>query len=224
MYAEPQIQSDSPVCHKQHALNDRQQRLFHLAQSARAILLQLLTLLDKTTNQDFTFESKLIPLSTLGKHYRHCIDHFEKLLVKIEDDVESEHGHDRDHAVELEGGGIVSGGPVDYDRRRRNIPVERDVVVAKGALLNLLKRLDSLTDKYSGGTSTAAESGIQSVVSSSTTLEYDQLVGLADRTVQIKVAVSPEKDVELFSSVGRELFFVTHHAIHHCAYYVHDHC
>ncbi|KAJ3188560.1 hypothetical protein HK101_009067 [Irineochytrium annulatum] len=96
----------------------------NLFSSAVAVLLQFRDVLAQVADSSdpaalFTRESSLVPLSTLGKHTRHVLDHYIILLDTV-----------RRHL----GDGRWTGDPVTYDRRSRDVPCERDVHVAQVAL------------------------------------------------------------------------------------------
>ncbi len=109
--------------------------------------------------------SRVLPGGTIGKHVRHCLDHFRAALE----------GFDR-------------GSPIDYDHRERNVPMESEPAAALGAIEELAGRLRNLDD--------AALSS----------------------PVRVRVMLSGDgQEAELESTLGRELAFATHHAIHHNA-------
>ncbi len=84
--------------------------------------------------------------------------------------------------------GGLDGLPIEYDHRERDTPVERDRAAAIAAVRGLRDRLQSLA---------AAD---------------------ADRSVRVRVMLNAEGDeAELGSTLGRELAFASHHAIHHHA-------
>ncbi|KAG1438195.1 hypothetical protein G6F56_012746 [Rhizopus delemar] len=87
-----------------------------LPQTAIQLLEQSIQLIDGTlTDQSFTFESKVMPGSTIGKHLRHLCDHFHLLYKQ------------------------VSVWNLDYDKRNRDTPAENDLLVAKSRLIELQK-------------------------------------------------------------------------------------
>ncbi|MEM7621640.1 MAG: DinB family protein [Planctomycetota bacterium] len=84
--------------------------------------------------------------------------------------------------------GFENDSPVHYDRRARGTVVETDPVAAIELLDQLLGEIDGLDDVQ------------------------------LHMPVRIRVLPSPgEPEIDLDSSLGRELAFVTHHAIHHHA-------
>jgi Uncharacterized protein conserved in bacteria len=79
-------------------------------------------------------------------------------------------------------------GVIDYDHRRRETPVETDRAATADAIDSLRVRL-----------SAAASEGL-------------------GRSVRVRVMIDAEgNELELCSTLGRELAFATHHAVHHQA-------
>ncbi len=82
----------------------------------------------------------------------------------------------------------LDGAVVDYDTRQRDTPVENDLEAARSVLAEIRQTVAGLGE--------------------------DALVG----GLTIRVMLNAEGDgTELPSTLGRELAFATHHAIHHCA-------
>jgi uncharacterized damage-inducible protein DinB len=113
-----------------------------------------------------TAQSRVLGGGTIGKHVRHVVDHYAAALLALE-----------------------QGGVIDYDKRDRDVPSEKD----RGAALESL-----------------------SVTAS-------RLRGLAredlDRPVRVRVMIDGTgREMELNSTLGRELAFATHHAVHHQAF------
>ncbi len=80
------------------------------------------------------------------------------------------------------------GGVIDYDQRTREVPMETDRGLAAAALADLAERVGGLG------------------------------ADVMDRAVRVRVMVSGDGvEAELWSSLGRELAFATHHAVHHHA-------
>lgn len=83
---------------------------------------------------------------------------------------------------------VDSGEPIDYDHRARAVPMETAPGVALDAINGLRRRLESL--------------------------DQDALEG----SVRIRVMLSGDgEEATLGSSLGRELHFAFHHAVHHHA-------
>lgn len=120
----------------------------------------------------FAAESRAIRGGTFGKHLRHTLDHYHAALAVV---------------------GVIGPDPdaedvIDYDRRRRNTPVENDKHQAVEAIDELRIRLAA-----------AASEGLC-------------------RPVRVRVMIDGDgSEVELASTLGRELAFATHHAVHHMA-------
>jgi len=86
------------------------------------------------------------------------------------------------------GGEVASQDAIDYDRRERNVPMETDRHAAIAGIAQLRERL--------------AEVSLQAL----------------DAPVRVRVMVSGDgQEAELRSTLGRELAFATHHAVHHQA-------
>jgi hypothetical protein len=103
---------------------------------------------------------------TIGKHVRHCLDHFSAALGAID----------------------APDGPIDYDHRERDVPMETSPAAALAAIVVLRSALRAIT--------------------------ADQLAA----PVTVRVMVDAEGGtVDLPSTLGRELAFATHHALHHHA-------
>jgi hypothetical protein len=84
--------------------------------------------------------------------------------------------------------GASHGVPVEYDRRERNVPMESDPVAALSAIAALRGRLSSLGN--------------------------DSLT----TPLRVRVMLSGDgAEAELGSTLGRELAFAAHHAVHHHA-------
>lgn len=86
------------------------------------------------------------------------------------------------------GGGGGAGGTIDYDHRERDVPMETDRRAALGAIAHVRGRLAALCD-----------------------------ADLA-RPVRVRVMLARDgSEAQLGSTLGRELAFATHHAVHHQA-------
>ncbi|KAF8527893.1 hypothetical protein BU17DRAFT_39027 [Hysterangium stoloniferum] len=96
----------------------------NLLRVSRVILLQARDLLNTIcSDEQFTYESKLIPGSTIGKHMRHARDHFELLF----------------QAMKMPGPYIFS-----YDTRSRNTPMETSRQAAYDAMSSTISFIDQL--------------------------------------------------------------------------------
>jgi hypothetical protein len=109
--------------------------------------------------------SRVLRGGTIGKHVRHTLDHFRAAL-----------------------GGLEPAGIVDYDRRQRGVPMERDSRVALNAIAALRRRVALVAE------------------------------GDLARPVLVRMMLSRDgSGAEMGSTLGRELAFATSHAVHHCA-------
>ncbi|MDX2131182.1 MAG: hypothetical protein SFY69_03910 [Planctomycetota bacterium] len=82
----------------------------------------------------------------------------------------------------------VSGCVIEYDRRARNVPMESDRAIARTEIALVRDRVERLA-------------------------EVD-----AQTPVRVRVMVAADgTEVELASTIGRELAFATHHGVHHLA-------
>lgn len=85
-------------------------------------------------------------------------------------------------------GGLDAGEPIDYDHRSREVPMETSPTVAMDAIARLRDRLVALDGPAMG------------------------------RPVRVRVMVAGDgTEATLDSSLGRELHFAFHHAVHHHA-------
>ncbi|KAF8587307.1 hypothetical protein K439DRAFT_1630802 [Ramaria rubella] len=105
--------------------NPESTSLNNLLQVARIILVQARDILFDTLAADehLTYESRLIPGSTIGKHLRHARDHFELLLQSINSPPPF----------------ILS-----YDKRMRNTPMETSLQAAREAFSSTITQLENL--------------------------------------------------------------------------------
>lgn len=144
-------------------------------------------------DDNYNYESKFLPSSTIGKHVRHLYDHFrvlleskqlkakrtERCLEDYNDDDYEEHDSDSKFWT------------VNYDHRPKNISLET-------MRLTAVKQLEQLQD----------------------TILNDCTFIPLNTPIQVDATIDPEMSVEpiLFQSTyGRELWFCCHHAIHHFA-------
>jgi hypothetical protein len=136
-----------------------------LVTAAGAVLDQCEALVRAVPEGAMCAESRTLKGGTLGKHLRHTLDHYVAALSVVGED-----------------------GVIDYDRRRRETPVETDKGAAVDAIDELRMRLSAAAGE-----------------------------GLA-RPVKVRVMLDGEGgELELASTLGRELAFATHHAVHHQA-------
>lgn len=137
-----------------------------VAIQADALLAQCDELVGSLPDDTFCATSERLAGGTIGKHLRHCLDHYRALLCD-----------------EVAGGAVV-----DYDHRDRDVAEETDRTVAQREIAGVRERIAGLGE--------------------------DAMAG----PVRIRVMLSAAGDeAELGTTLGRELAFATHHAIHHCA-------
>lgn len=160
-----QKQPHSRPDHEQHAPSDA----VRVVCMCSTMLDQCAEFAAKLDDSSFIGESKVLAGGTIGKHIRHTLDHFAAAL----------HGA---------GDGVQPGAMIDYDRRRRDVPIESDRTVAGEAARDLSRRISALDESVLRG------------------------------PVRIRVMLSSDGvEAELESTLARELAFAAHHAIHHCA-------
>ena len=149
-----------------------------LKQSSLGILSQLDTFLSQLDPAPiYTLPSERVPGSTIGKHVRHLLDHFRKLIHK---DLLAELKTSPHQAYSQS---------ICYDIRVRNTLEETEIAEARKHIHDL-----------------------QAMISEFPT-------GFETWPVRIEVMMTQEGHTSepLHSSLGRELWFVVHHAIHHHA-------
>lgn len=136
-----------------------------VAAAAIALLDQCEAFVRSVGAREFAAESRTLHGGTIGKHIRHCLDHFRACL-------------------DAAGPGAVA----DYDHRERNVPMETEPARALEAIAQLRSRLGSVCDE-----------SLQAPVRVRVMLTGDGVYA------------------ELRSTLGRELAFASHHAVHHHA-------
>lgn len=113
-----------------------------------------------------TTPSRVLSGGTIGKHVRHVVDHYAAALAALD-----------------------TGGVIDYDKRERDVPSEKDRAAALAVLAATASRLRGLSGED------------------------------LDRPVRVRVMIDGTgREMELSSTLGRELAFATHHAVHHQAF------
>jgi len=149
---------------------------------ATSILQQALDFLRNsiTDEAQLVYESKLLPGSTIGKHFRHTRDHFNLLAQ------------------------CISQPPpyvLSYDVRTRDTPMERSLSAAISSIRTSIDDLNSLLSRD-------VREG---------SLDHGQEGHRLQNTTPITLdAVTPFPQV-FQTTLGRELWFVALHAIHHYA-------
>jgi len=115
---------DHPVSDEASSVIPEPAGFSNLLRVSRVILLQARDLLNTIcSDEQLTYESKLIPGSTIGKHMRHAREHFELLF----------------QAIERPGPYIFS-----YDDRSRNTPMETSRQAAYDAMSSTIGVIDQL--------------------------------------------------------------------------------
>lgn len=113
--------------------------------------------------------SRLLKGGTIGKHFRHVVDHFAAALAPI-----------RTTDAEL--------GKIDYDHRERNVPMETSRDAAMIEIKGVVRDLGRVQ------------------------------AGDSDRPVRVRLMLAADgTEREYESTLGREIAFASHHAVHHHA-------
>lgn len=170
-----------------------------LIKANNAILQQKLTLLD-ILNTKHGFEqttrlfTKTCPIlqASIGQHYRHSMDHIELAALTASSTLHNENTNDLTAPIILR-----------YDLRVRGGTLEKDVTETR-------KRICSVIDIFSD-----LEKNHNSSRNSNDDEEEDII---ASTIVNASFMLTSDGDeMELKSTIGRELGFCAHHAIHHMA-------
>ncbi|GAB4385814.1 MAG: hypothetical protein Kow0022_13080 [Phycisphaerales bacterium] len=136
-----------------------------VASQADFMLAQCASFIECVPTETFARESDRVRGGTIGKHVRHTLDHYRAILD-----------------------GFEQSAVVDYDHRRRNVPIESDRRLALEAVAEIRQRIRML--------------------------DADAL----SARVRIRVMLAADgSEAELDSTLARELAFASHHAIHHNA-------
>jgi hypothetical protein len=135
------------------------------ALTGASLLQQAAGFIELLDDRAYSQQSKVMAGGTIGKHFRHSLDHFAAALS-----------------------GALAGDPINYDHRRRNVPMETDRSAALAAIRRLIDQLS--------GTSAP----------------------LSTSSVRVRVMLAADgSEAEFASTLGRELAFAAHHAVHHHA-------
>ncbi|MBC7773529.1 MAG: hypothetical protein H7210_13620 [Pyrinomonadaceae bacterium] len=133
---------------------------------AAALIAQAVRVVESVSDESYCRTSSRLKGGTIGKHFRHCLDHFAAALVPANDMTAM----------------------IDYDRRERNVPMETCRTTAAGALRTVIEQL-RVVDAARGSLS-----------------------------VRVRVMLTGDgQEIELTSTLARELAFAAHHAVHHHA-------
>jgi hypothetical protein len=143
-------------------------RLCASASSALALLEQAAAFIETLDDESYSRPSRIMSGGTIGKHFRHVVDHFAATLAPIAGD-----------------------GPecvIEYDRRARNVPMETSRDAALGEIRGVMRALQLAHENGSG------------------------------RSVRVRVMLTSDgAEREFASTLGREIAFASHHAVHHHA-------
>lgn len=139
------------------------------ATAALALLQQAISFIERIDDASYAAPSRLLPGGTIGKHFRHVVDHFAATLAPLRP-------------------GVESGTPIEYDRRERNVPMETCRRTAVEEIRGVMRDLERATESASGSHVTV------------------RLMLTADGT-----------EGDFRSTLGREIAFASHHAVHHHA-------
>ncbi|MGE3107652.1 MAG: DinB family protein [Phycisphaerales bacterium] len=133
--------------------------------AAVMLLDQASALIAGLDDRAFASPSSRIAGGTIGKHFRHCLDHFAAVAQTL-----------------------IDGSPIDYDHRDRDVPMETD---RRAAL-----------DRFS-----AVRRALLEI-----------LPAHVDRPVCVRVMLTGDgHEADFRSTLGREIAFAAHHAVHHHA-------
>lgn len=139
------------------------------ASSALALLEQAAAFIETIDDECYSRPSRIMSGGTIGKHFRHVVDHFAASLAPIVGDA-------------------TRGCVIDYDRRARNVPMETSRHAALGEIRGVMRALRLAHEKGSA------------------------------RAVRVRVMLTADgAEREFDSTLGREIAFASHHAVHHHA-------
>jgi hypothetical protein len=95
-----------------------------LQDAVAEVLRQGESLLNSLSDQDYTRKLPAVFASTVGGHYRHCLDHFQSLLLGLDAD------------------------EINYDRRERNLRIENDRKFALAETHRILRAFGSILTPF----------------------------------------------------------------------------
>jgi uncharacterized damage-inducible protein DinB len=140
-------------------------RMRTLADAADGLLSQCENLLRSVDDASLGAMSAVMPGGSIGKHLRHVLDHYKAILA-----------------------GVGPGALVEYDKRSRDVEMERSSAAA-------MRELSVVRGALAGLRGMHAETSLRVLV----------------------MADAAGAEVEVRSTLARELAFATHHAVHHQA-------
>lgn len=139
------------------------------AAAALSLLQQAVGFIETIDDASYSAPSRLMPGGTIGKHFRHVVDHFAATLAPLRV-------------------GSDPGAVIEYDRRERNVPMETCRRTALAEIRAVMQELEQAHQERSR----------------------------ADVTVRVMLSADgAERDFR--STLGREIAFASHHAVHHHA-------
>ena len=136
--------------------------------------------------------------ATIGQHFRHSMDHMELAAL-----VASARCNE---ALNGEGGNYAQIDPADihYDLRVRGGTLEKDMEEARKRIVSVVHVLDEISNAVSSPDASQGEDLAKHIIHSPV-------------HAQFYLTADEGEESKLPSTVGRELGFVAHHAIHHMA-------
>ena len=176
-----------------------------LCRSKTALLLQKAGLIDAlitrhgsaAATEAFTKPCPIVG-ATIGQHFRHSMDHM-KLAVLVASARCTE-------ALGVEGGNYAQADPADihYDLRVRGGTLERNMEESRKRIVSVVHVLDEIRNAISSPDSSQGDDLAKHIIHSPV-------------HAQFYLTADEGEESKLPSTVGRELGFVAHHAIHHLA-------
>ena len=177
-----------------------------LCRSNTALLHQKVGLIDALTTRHgsaaaateaFTKPCPIVG-ATIGQHFRHSMDHMELAAL-----VASARCNE---ALSLDGGNCAQADPADihYDLRVRGGTLEKDMEESRKRIVSVVNVLDEISNAVSSPDASQGEDLAEHIIHSPV-------------HAQFYLTADEGEESKLPSTVGRELGFVAHHAIHHMA-------
>ena len=136
--------------------------------------------------------SKICPLvgASIGQHYRHSMDHIELAALVASSVVKDSSSSSSQVAAELH-----------YDLRVRGGTLEKDLELSRQRIVDVVDILQSLQPNEKD----------ESITTTTTAISNSPI------TAYFNLSADSTDEIGLPSTVGRELGFAAHHAIHHMA-------
>ncbi|KAI8818909.1 uncharacterized protein EV422DRAFT_124669 [Fimicolochytrium jonesii] len=187
------VRSDSPEAQTRPPTLPSSQVYGELFDATRTVLGQYRELLeafvrDERGEEKYTKLSKYVVKSSVGKHVRHVLEHVRILFAEL---IKASD----EAASKKTGKAQETPMMVNYDHRHP----PHDLSTSPRGALTFLLTLTTYVDR---------------LATSSAATDVD-----LEKPIRLGVTVNPDggKDAELRSSLGREIWFIAHHAIHHAA-------